>query len=66
MNYAHYHLVVGQIIFILNPMLNNHGGINKQFTDLSKDELLTKLNNLKQRLTNAKAASLLIYLMILL
>ena len=45
-------------VIILNPMLNNHGDINKQFTDLSKDELLTKLNNLKKRFTNKLAIQL--------
>jgi hypothetical protein len=40
-------------------MLNTIGDIHKQFTDLNKDELLTKLNNLKRRLTNAEAAILL-------
>ena len=45
-------------VIILNPMLNNHGEINKQFTDLSKDELLTKLNKLKNKFTNKLAIQL--------
>ena len=45
-------------VIILNPMLNNHGEINKQFTDLSKDELLTKLNKLKNKFTNKQAIQL--------
>ncbi len=45
-------------VIILNPMLNNHGDINKQFTDLSKDELLTKLDKLKQKFTNKQAIQL--------
>jgi len=39
-------------------MLNNHGEINKQFTDLSKDELLIKLNKLKNKFTNKQAIQL--------
>ena len=45
-------------VIILNPMLNKNGEINKQFTDLSKDELLTKINNLKKRFTNKLAIQL--------
>jgi predicted metallo-beta-lactamase superfamily hydrolase len=48
-----------RIVIYHNPMLNTIGDIHKQFTDLNKDELLTKLNNLKRRLTNTEAASLL-------
>ena len=36
-------------------MLNNHGEINKQFTDLSKDELLKRLDIFKTKLTNKQA-----------
>ena len=45
-------------VIILNPMLNNQGEINKQFTDLSKDELLIKLNKLKKKFTNKQAIQL--------
>ena len=39
-------------------MLDKHGEINKQFTDLSKDELLIKLNKLKNKFTNKQAIQL--------
>ena len=48
-----------RLVIYFNPVLNTTGDINKQFTDLNKDELLTKLINLKRRLTNKEAASLL-------
>ncbi len=35
-----------RLVIIFNPILNS-GDITKQFTDFSKDELLTKLNNTK-------------------
>ena len=47
-----------RLFIYFNPVLNHNANIYKQFTDLTKDELLTKLNNLKSRLTNAEAASL--------
>jgi hypothetical protein len=36
-----------RLVIIFNPVLHT-GTINKQFTDLNRDELLTKLNNIKQ------------------
>ena len=45
-------------IIILNPMLDKNSEIDKQFTDLSKNELLTKINNLKKRFTNKLAIQL--------
>jgi hypothetical protein len=44
-----------RIVIMFNPMLIKHGEINKQFTDLSKDELLKKLDILKTKLTNKQA-----------
>ena len=42
-------------------MLNTTGDIYKQFRDLNKNALLTKLNNLKQILSNKEAKSFLVY-----
>ncbi len=37
-----------RLVIIFYPILNT-GTINKQFTDLNKDELLTKVNNIKNK-----------------
>ena len=36
-------------------MLNDNSNLKNSFSDFNKDELLTKLNNLKKRLTNKEA-----------
>ena len=47
-----------RLVIMFNPILNT-GTINKQFTDLNKDELLTKLNNIKNKLSNKEAIKVL-------
>ena len=39
-------------------MLNDNSNLKNSFSDFNKDELLTKLNNLKKRLTNKDAKAL--------
>jgi hypothetical protein len=43
----------------LNSNLNDNSNLKKSFTDLNKDELLTKMNNLENRFTNKTALTLL-------
>ncbi len=42
-------------VIIINPILNMMGSIDTQFTELYKDEISIKLNNLKNKLTSKKA-----------
>ena len=39
-------------------MLNDNSNLKNSFSNFNKDELLTKLNNLKKRLTNKEALML--------
>ena len=39
-------------------MLNDNSNLKNSFSNFNKDELLTKLNNLKKRLTNKEAKAL--------
>ncbi len=41
-----------RLVIIFNPILNR-GVINKQFTDLNKGELFTKLNNIYKKINKA-------------
>ncbi len=43
----------------MNSNLNDNSNLKKSFTDLNKDELLTKMNNLENRFTNKTALTLL-------
>ena len=40
-------------------MLNDNSNLKNSFSDFNKDELLMKINNLKKRLTNKTALTLL-------
>jgi hypothetical protein len=48
-----------RLVIYINPILNTSGDIYKQFTDLNKEELLIKLNNLKKRFSNKESIQLL-------
>ena len=47
-----------RLVIYFNPMLNDNSNLKNSFSDFNKDELLTKLNNLKKRLTNKDAKAL--------
>ena len=47
-----------RLAIYFNPMLNDNSNLKNSFSDFNKDELLTKLNNLKKRLTNKDAKAL--------
>ena len=44
-----------RLAIYFNPMLNDNSNLKNSFSNFNKDELLTKLNNLKKRLTNKEA-----------
>ena len=47
-----------RLVIYFNPMLNDNSNLKNSFSNFNKDELLTKLNNLKKRLTNKEAKAL--------
>jgi hypothetical protein len=47
-----------RLAIYFNPMLNDNSNLKNSFSNFNKDELLTKLNNLKKRLTNKEAKAL--------
>ncbi len=47
-----------RLAIYFNPMLNDNSNLKNSFSDFNKDELLTKLNNFKKRLTNKDAIAL--------
>ena len=48
-----------RLVIYFNPMLNDNSNLKNSFSDFNKDELLMKINNLKKRLTNKTALTLL-------
>ena len=47
-----------RLAIYFNPILNDNSNLKNSFSDFNKDELLTKLNNFKKRLTNKEALML--------
>jgi hypothetical protein len=47
-----------RLAIYFNPMLNDNSNLKNSFSNFNKDELLTKLNNLKKKLTNKDAKAL--------
>ena len=47
-----------RLAIYFNPMLNDNSNLKNSFSNFNKDELLTKLNHLKKRLTNKDAKAL--------
>ena len=47
-----------RLAIYFNPMLNDNSNLKNSFSNFNKDELLTKLNNLKNKLTNKDAKAL--------
>ena len=48
-----------RLVIYFNPVLNDNSNLKNSFSDFNKDELLMKMNNLKKRLTNKTALTLL-------
>ena len=46
-----------RLVIYFNPVLNDNSNLKNSFSDFNKDELLTKMNNLKNKLTNKEAVA---------